>query len=67
MLMDGAYDTPTTAEGVILDDGDGRIGGDGAYRKSKGLRPHEGSESFAFSGTIRPILKDPTTVIAKSS
>ncbi len=46
MLMDGAYDTPTTAKGVILDDGDGRIGGDGAYRKSKGLRPHEGSVSI---------------------
>jgi len=46
MLMDGAYATPTTAEGVILDDGDGRIGGDGAYRKSKGLRPHEGSVSI---------------------
>lgn len=46
MLMDGAYDTPTTARGVILDDGDGRIGGDGPYRKSKGLRPHEGSVSI---------------------
>lgn len=43
MLMDGAYDTPTTAEGVILDDGDGRTDGDGPYRKSAGLHPHEGS------------------------
>ncbi|MDA0346653.1 MAG: metallophosphoesterase [Verrucomicrobia bacterium] len=46
MLMDGAYATPTTAHGVILDDGDGRIGGDGAYRKSKGLQPHQGSVSI---------------------
>ena len=46
MLMDGAYDTPTTAQGVILDDGDGRIGGDGPYRKSAGLHPHEGSVSI---------------------
>jgi hypothetical protein len=46
MLMDGAYVTPTTAHGVILDDGDGRINGDGAYRKSKGLQPHEGSVSI---------------------
>ena len=46
MLMDGAYATPTTAHGVILDDGDGRIGGDGAYRKSEGLKPHEGSISI---------------------
>ncbi|MFP6581314.1 MAG: metallophosphoesterase [Candidatus Hydrogenedentota bacterium] len=43
MLMDGAYATPTVAEGVILDDGDGDPDGDGAYRKSAGLNPHEGT------------------------
>jgi hypothetical protein len=43
MLMDGAYTTPTTAHGVILDDGDGNPDGDGAYRKSGGLNPHEGT------------------------
>lgn len=43
MLMDGAYATPTVAEGVILDDGDGNPDGDGAYRKSAGLNPHEGT------------------------
>jgi acid phosphatase type 7 len=43
MLMDGAYATPTIAEGVILDDGDGDPEGDGAYRKSRGLHPHEGT------------------------
>jgi hypothetical protein len=43
MLMDGAYATPTVAEGVILDDGDGDPNGDGAYRKGKGLNPHEGT------------------------
>jgi hypothetical protein len=43
MLMDGAYATPTTARGVILDDGDGNPAGDGAYLKSAGLHPHEGS------------------------
>jgi hypothetical protein len=31
------------AEGFILDDGDGDPSGDGAYRKSAGLRPHEGT------------------------
>ncbi len=46
MLIDGAYHTPTTAKGVVLNDGDGRIGGDGAYRKSAGLRPHEGHVSI---------------------
>ena len=43
MLIDGAYDTPTHAEGVILDDGDGDPNGDGAYRKSEGLNPNNGS------------------------
>jgi hypothetical protein len=31
-LVRGAYDTPTTAEGHLVDMGDGRIDGDGAYR-----------------------------------
>lgn len=43
MLIDGAYDTPTVAEGVIIDDGDGKPSGDGPYRKSKGLQPHNGT------------------------
>jgi hypothetical protein len=43
MLMDGAYATPTVASGVILDDGDGDPSGDGPYRKSAGLQPHEGT------------------------
>ena len=43
MLMDGAYATPTTAEGVILDDGDGDPAGDGPYKKSVGLHPHNGT------------------------
>ncbi len=43
MLMDGAYATPTVADGVILDDGDGNPQGDGAYEKSEGLNPNEGS------------------------
>jgi Calcineurin-like phosphoesterase len=42
MLMDGAYATPTVAENVILDDGDGDPRGDGAYRKSAGLNPNQG-------------------------
>lgn len=42
MLIDGAYSTPTTAEGVVLDDGDGDPAGDGAYKKSAGLVPHNG-------------------------
>jgi len=43
MLMDGAYESPTVAQYFILDDGDGDPDGDGAYRKSQGLHPHEGT------------------------
>ncbi|WP_197527315.1 purple acid phosphatase family protein [Pirellulimonas nuda] len=43
MLIDGAYATPTVAEGVVLDDGDGDPDGDGPYRKSAGLHPNEGT------------------------
>jgi hypothetical protein len=43
MLIDGAYATPTTAQGVVLDDGDGSPEGDGPYRKSAGIHPHEGA------------------------
>jgi acid phosphatase type 7 len=43
MLMDGAYATTTVSENVILDDGDGDPDGDGAYRKSKGIKAHEGT------------------------
>ena len=42
MLIDKAYATPTVADGVVLDDGDGDLRGDGAYRKSAGLHSHEG-------------------------
>jgi hypothetical protein len=42
-LVDGAYDTPTTPDGHILDGGDGRIDGDGPYLKPRGLEPHSGT------------------------
>ncbi len=43
MLIDGAYSTPTTTDGVVLDDGDGDPAGDGPYLKSAGLTPHNGT------------------------
>lgn len=43
MLIDRAYQTPTTAEGVIVDDRDGRPKGDGPYRKSESKTPHNGT------------------------
>ncbi len=42
-LVDGAYDTPTPAEGHIVDSGDGRPDGNGAYRKSPGMNAHQGT------------------------
>lgn len=43
MLIDGAYHTPSIIDGVVLDDGDGDPRGDGAYKKSAGLNPHQGT------------------------
>ena len=44
MLIDGAYATPTVVDGVIYDDGDGDPArATGAYRKSAGLHPNEGT------------------------
>ncbi|MDC1206579.1 metallophosphoesterase family protein [Akkermansiaceae bacterium] len=65
MLIDGAYQTPTIAEGVVLDDGDGNPAGDGAYRKSEGLQPNNGVVQIVtgHGGTgvrrkgISPIMK----------
>lgn len=46
MLVDGAYATPMRAENNVLNDGDGDPNGDGPYRKSAGLNPHEGTVSI---------------------
>jgi acid phosphatase type 7 len=43
MLIDGAYKTPTTADGVVLDDRDGDPRGQGPYRKSDGIHPNRGT------------------------
>lgn len=43
MLIDGAYQTPTTAIGVVLDDGDGDPTGDGPYVKPEEVKPHKGT------------------------
>lgn len=44
MLIDGAYSsTNLAAENMVFDDGDGDPEGDGAYRKSQGIHPHQGT------------------------
>jgi hypothetical protein len=66
MLIDGAYQTPTTAKGVILDDGDGDPEGDGAYRKSKGLVPHNGTiQVVAGHGGTRVSRKGTMPIMRK--
>lgn len=66
MLIDGAYDTPTTAAGHVLDDGDGRPSGDGAYQKPPGLNPNKGAvqivtgnggTSLARKDSPHPVMK----------
>lgn len=44
-LIDGFYSTPTTVpgDGEILDNGDGRLSGDGAYQKPPGISAREGA------------------------
>ncbi|MEM7384643.1 MAG: metallophosphoesterase, partial [Verrucomicrobiota bacterium] len=42
MLLNGAYQTPSTVQGVVFDDGDGDPEGDGAYVKSAGRSAHSG-------------------------
>ena len=43
MLIDGAYATPTVAEGVVLDDGEGDPRSGEPYKKSAGLTPNSGN------------------------
>src|SRR5262249_55001162 len=57
MLMDGAYDTPTVAEGVILDDGEGDPRTGEPYKKSVGNQPN--------GGTIQVVAGNGGTVVGR--
>jgi hypothetical protein len=66
MLMDGAYATPTIAENVILDDGDGDPNGDGPYQKSSGIHPNQGGiQVVAGHGGTRVSRKGTMPVMRK--
>lgn len=70
MLIDGAYHTPTHNHGVVLDDGDGDWQGHGAYHKSEGLTPRNGTVAIvaghgAKLGRTRAILPIMRTVMLK--
>ncbi len=70
-LIDGHYDlSPTLADSMIIDDGDGRLDGDGVYTKpSSGTAPHEGAvyvvcgssgkvDSGTFDHPVMPIYRE---------
>ncbi len=42
-LVDGAYETPTTAAGKIKDNGDGKLDGTGPYQKPAGVTGRNGA------------------------
>jgi hypothetical protein len=42
-LIDGAYATPTTSAGHIVDSGDGKLLGSGPYQKLDGINAHDGA------------------------
>ena len=71
MLIDSAYETPTVAEGVIFDDGDGDPAGDGAYRKSAGLLANQGTlavvaghgEGAGFAFGTNPVMRAVSTEV----
>ena len=66
MLIDGAYGTPTVAEGHILDDGDGDPAGNGAYRKSASLNPNEGTVAMV-AGNGYSAVPSPTPCVVMRS
>ncbi len=65
MLIDGAYQTPTTADGVVLDDGDGDPDGDGPYRKSKGLHAHQGTIQVVTGNGGAKVSRSGTSPVMK--
>lgn len=54
-LVDGAYDTPTTSAGHLVDAGDGQPGGDGAYTKTGGGVANGGAVYVVAGHGGRPV------------
>ncbi len=66
MLIDGVYgSTNSVAENNVLDDGDGDPEGDGAYRKSRGIHPHEGTVAIVAGNAGASISRKGTVPIMK--
>ena len=65
MLIDGAYATPTVSENVVLDDGDGDPGNDGAYHKSAGINANEGLVHIVTGNAGQTLGRNGTSPIMK--
>jgi len=66
MLIDGVYGaTNSVAENNVLDDGDGDPDGDGAYRKSEGIHPHQGTVAVISGNAGAAISRKGTLPIFK--
>jgi hypothetical protein len=66
MLVDGAYSpTNMVSENMVLDDGDGDPSGDGAYRKSAGIHPHEGTVQIVAGNAGQTISRKGTVPLMK--
>ena len=68
MLIDGAYSsTNMAAENKVFDDGDGDPEGDGAYRKSRGIQPHEGLVAIVSGNAGATISRKGTVPLMKTT
>jgi acid phosphatase type 7 len=66
MLIDGSYGaTNSPAENNVLDDGDGDPNGDGPYRKSAGIHPHEGTVAVVAGHSGAAISRKGTIPLMK--
>ena len=66
MLIDGSYgSTNQAADGFVLDDGDGDPSGDGAYRKSGGIHPHQGTVAIVTGNAGAAMSRKGTVPLMK--
>jgi hypothetical protein len=68
MLIDGVYgSTNQVAENNVFDDGDGDPDGDGAYRKSEGIHPHQGTVAVVAGNAGAQMSRRGTSAVMKKT
>jgi hypothetical protein len=68
MLIDGSYSaTNQPADNFVLDDGDGDPDGDGAYRKSEGIHPHQGTVAIVAGNAGAAMSRRGTVPLMKKT